>query len=119
MWRCHIGAEQPNEYVAQAWSFLQPLAEKADVCVFSRHAYVPAWATRIRTEIIQPSIDAFSPKNQDLEPAAQQAILAQSRLVRVETPSDALPVFVRQDGSPGRVDREARVTSETGPPCGR
>jgi len=117
VWRCHIGAEHLNEYVEQAWDFLQPLAEKADVCVFSRHAYVPAWATRIRTEIIQPSIDAFSPKNQDLEPAAQGAILAQSRLVRVDTPSDALPVFERQDGSPGRVDREARVTSETGPPA--
>ena len=117
VWRCHIGAEHLNEYVEEAWDFLQPLAEKADVCVFSRHAYVPAWATRIRTEIIQPSIDAFSPKNQDLEPAAQGAILAQSRLVRVDTPSDALPVFERQDGSPGRVDREARVTSETGPPA--
>jgi trehalose synthase len=116
VWRCHIGAEHPNEYVAQAWSFLQPHAEEADVCVFSRGVYVPAWATRIRTEIIQPSIDAFSPKNQDLEPDAQRAILAQSGLVSVEVGSDAMPMFLRQDGSPGRVDREARVTSESGPP---
>jgi trehalose synthase len=116
IWRCHIGAERPNELVEQAWSFLRPNAEHADVCVFTRRAYVPAWATRIRTEVIQPSIDAFSPKNQDLEPASAQAILAQSRLVETDPPNGALPGFLRQDGSPGRVDRQADVTSQDGPP---
>ena len=28
----------------------------------------PEWANAMRTEIIQPSIDVFSPKNQDLDP---------------------------------------------------
>jgi trehalose synthase len=116
VWRCHIGAEHPNEHVEQGWSFLRPHAEQADVCIFSRRAYVPAWATRIRTDIIQPSIDAFSPKNQDLEPAAQRAILGQSGLVRVDEPSGALPMFERLDGSRGRVDRQAAITSQAGAP---
>jgi trehalose synthase len=116
LWRCHIGAEHPNERVERAWEFLRPAAEQADVCVFSRRAYVPEWATRIRTEVIQPSIDAFSPKNQDLAPGAQSAILIQSKLVTGTAPADAMPAFVRQDGSPGRVDRSAGMTSEDGPP---
>jgi trehalose synthase len=81
--------------------------------VFSRHSYVPEWANALRTEVIQPSIDVFSPKNQDLDPGAVRAILTHVGLTvdGVEGP----PVFTRYDGTPGRVDRLCEVLS-TGPP---
>ena len=113
VWRSHIGAEHPNELVQAGWGFLEDYLRIADACVFSRHAYIPDWANAVRTQVIQPSIDVFSPKNQDLDVAAVRAILAHVGLAidGVEDP----PVFTRYDGTPGRVDRRCEVLS-TGPP---
>jgi len=116
IWRSHVGAEQPNELVHHAWEFLAPYLRDADACVFSRHAYVPEWAaTSVRTMVIQPSIDAFSPKNQDLDDAAVLAILGHVGLLGAGVPEGVTPTFTRYDGSPGRVDRLCEVLS-TGPP---
>jgi trehalose synthase len=117
VWRSHIGAEHPNDYVHQGWSFLEPFVREANVCVFSRHAYVPEWAQAVRTDIIQPSIDAFSPKNQEMTEATKRAILAHVGLAVGEVPAGALPKFIREDDTPGRVDRMCEVIS-TGPPPG-
>jgi trehalose synthase len=114
IWRSHIGAERPNDLVEAAWRFLAPHLDAADACVFSRRAYVPAWAKGRPTEVIQPSIDVFSPKNQDMDEAAVRAILAHVGLV-VNHPSGDGATFTRQDGSPGRVDHFCEVLS-TGPP---
>jgi len=113
VWRSHIGAEHPNELVHTAWGFLDDYLRDADACVFSRHSYVPDWANALRTEVIQPSIDVFSPKNQDMDPETVRAILAHVGLAvdGVEEP----PVYTRYDGTPGRVDRLCEVLS-TGPP---
>jgi trehalose synthase len=116
VWRSHIGAEQPNEFVETGWSFLEPWLEQADVCVFSRHAYAPSSAIAARTEIIQPSIDAFSPKNQDMGESTQRAILTHVGLVVDGARGDHPPVFTCQDGTPGRVDRTAEVISSGPPP---
>jgi trehalose synthase len=113
VWRSHIGAERPNELVHKAWRFLEESLRPADACVFSRHAYVPEWANAVRTEIIQPSIDAFSPKNQELDDHTVQGVLTHVGLAVDGT--DAPPVYTRQDGTPGRVDRLCEVLS-TGPP---
>lgn len=113
VWRSHIGAERPNELVHAGWQFLSGYLQAADACVFSRHAYVPDWANALRTEVIQPSIDVFSPKNQDLDPATVQGILGHVGLVVDGV--DAPPVYTRYDGTPGRVDRLCEVLS-TGPP---
>ena len=113
VWRSHIGAEQPNELVLAGWRFLEGHLLAADACVFSRHSYVPDWANALRTEVIQPSIDVFSPKNQDLDESTTHAILAHVGLA-VDS-HDGLPVFTRHDGTPGRVDRMCEVLS-TGPP---
>jgi trehalose synthase len=113
VWRSHIGAERPNELVHAAWQFLAGYLQVADACVFSRHAFVPDWANALRTEVIQPSIDVFSPKNQDLDAGTVRAILSHVGLSvdGIEGP----PVFTRYDGTPGRVDRLCEVLS-TGPP---
>jgi trehalose synthase len=65
--------------------------------------------------VIQPSIDAFSPKNQDMGSEAVAAILAHVGLLIGDERSSALPTFVRTDGSPGRVDHLCEIMS-TGPP---
>jgi trehalose synthase len=114
VWRSHIGAEHPNELVDAAWRFLEASLRSADACIFSRRAYVPGWANALRTEIIQPSIDVFSPKNQDLDERATRAILTHVGLV-VDHAGDDPPVYTHQDGTPGRVDRLCEVLS-TGPP---
>ena len=112
VWRSHIGVEVANERVALAWDFLQPFLESADACVFSRRAYVPDWANAVRTEIIQPSIDVFSAKNQEMSTETAHAILGSTGLLADGRQSNALPAFKRQDGSPGRVDRPCEVTSD-------
>jgi trehalose synthase len=113
VWRSHIGAENPNQLVHAAWEFLAGYLQQADASVFSRHAYVPDWANAIPTQVIQPSIDVFSPKNQDLDGATIEAILGHVGLA--VDGADGPTVFTRYDGTPGRVDRFCEVLS-TGPP---
>jgi trehalose synthase len=117
VWRSHVGAERPNANVLRAWDFLRRYLEHVDVCVFTRHAYVPPWADSVRTEVIQPSIDAFSPKNQHLGDETVRAILSHVGLVVGDGAAAEFRTFTRQDGSPGRVDRMCEVLS-TGPPPG-
>jgi trehalose synthase len=111
VWRSHIGAEHPDELVVRAWRFLEGFLHAADACVFSRRAYVPDWATVVRTEIIQPSIDVFSPKNQDLDEPTVRSILVHAGLAPEAPDAGRAPVFTRQDGTPGRVDRRCEVLS--------
>jgi trehalose synthase len=117
VWRCHVGAEQSNQLVDAAWDFLEPYLDEADACVFSRRAYVPVWAVNRRTMVIQPSIDAFSPKNQDMDDSTAQAILGHVGLLGAGVPQDVTATFTRYDGSPGRVDRHCDIIG-TGPPPG-
>ena len=92
VWRCHVGVDEPNDTARSAWDFLRPYVERADACVFSRRSY--AWSGLDRVEIVPPSIDAFSPKNQSLEPAAVDAILAAAGIVG--RPDDQESGFVRR-----------------------
>jgi trehalose synthase len=110
IWRCHVGLDVPNDLARGAWRFLLPYVEPAQVYVFSREAF--AWETldRSRIAIIAPSIDAFSPKNQELAPDAATAILRAAGFH--DGPADGEPVFQCQDGSPGRVDRLAPVVED-------
>jgi len=115
VWRSHVGAENPNGLVHKAWEFLAPFVREVDACVFSRHAYVPDWTMTLRTMVIQPSIDAFSPKNQDLSDDQVRSILGHVGLLGAGALDGVTPTFTRYDGSPGRVDRLCEVLS-TGPP---
>ncbi len=66
--------------------------------------------------LMAPSIDPFSPKNQELDAAAVDAILGAIGL-GARSPRGA-PTFVRADGTPGRVDRDAEVIQEEPLPDG-
>jgi trehalose synthase len=108
VWRCHVGLDLPNEHARRAWDFLRPYVEEADAYVFSRKEFVWEELDRSDAWIVAPSIDVFSPKNQDLKPESVDAILKVAGLR--EHGADAPPTFTRQDGTPGRVDRRAEVT---------
>lgn len=107
VWRCHVGLDLPNDLARQAWSFLRPYVETADAYVFSREEFVWEGLDRAKTWIVAPSIDAFSPKNQELDPAAIGAILGVSGLGPDGDSTRA--TFTREDGTPGRVDRAAEM----------
>jgi trehalose synthase len=108
VWRCHIGHEHGDAEVERGWHFLRPYLEPAELAVFSRLAYAPAWIAAQRTIVLPPNIDPFSVKNQQLSESTVTAILAHTGLVAGERSAQA-PVFTRDDASVGRVDREAEV----------
>jgi len=105
IWRCHVGLDTPNDVARRAWSFLLPYVREADAYVFSREAFAWEGLDQSRLALIAPSIDAFSPKNQDLSADAVKSILDAAGLVPDGGP--AHPTFTREDGSPGRVDSRA------------
>jgi trehalose synthase len=107
IWRCHVGLDTPNDEARSAWRFLRPYVQPANAYVFSRRAFVWDDLDEDKIAIIPPSIDAFSPKNQDLSDAAVAAILTGSGIV--SNGSDAEPVYERTDGRQARVERKAEV----------
>jgi trehalose synthase len=111
IWRCHIGTEQPNDLVREAWAFLYPYVAPADVYVFSREAFVWDGLDRARTVIIHPSIDVFGPKNIDLDPDTVEAVLQASGIL-ADGEAPAPPTFQRQDGTPGRIERRAKMIED-------
>jgi trehalose synthase len=115
VWRCHIGHDTPNQEVERGWSFLTPYLKDVPAMVFSRHAYIPSDLDGERATIITPSVDAFSPKNQELDDDTIHSILVHVGIV--EGPDGDSLSFTRQDGSPGRVDRQADIVRLGRPPA--
>lgn len=108
IWRCHIGHDHRTPEVERGWAFLAPYLKDVPAFVFTRAAYVPDYCDHGKSTIITPSIDAFSPKNQELDEATVRAILVNSGLVE-GPPGSGTPTFLCEDGSPGRVNRAADV----------
>ncbi|HEY7255742.1 MAG TPA: glycosyltransferase [Solirubrobacterales bacterium] len=110
VWRCHIGADHPNDLTRRAWDFLTPYVGVADAYVFSRAAYVWDGIDRDRVSVMAPAIDPFLPKNEELDPATVERIIGVIGLGE-KAPAQR-PTFTRADGSPGRVERRAEITQE-------
>jgi trehalose synthase len=110
VWRCHIGVDHPGPLAHSAWDFLRPYVVDADAYVFSRERFIWDGLDRDRVWIVPPSIDAFSPKNQDLEPAAVGSILGVTGIQEGDHFSGAL--FHRFDGSAARVGRSAELDQD-------
>jgi trehalose synthase len=115
VWRCHIGHEGRTEEVDQGWDFLRKYLERVPMAVFSRGAYAPEWLPRKRAVVLPPNIDPFSVKNEWMSDDTVRAILAQIGLVDAPL-APAAATFTREDGSVGRVDREAEVIRVGRPP---
>lgn len=107
IWRCHIGHEGRGPEVDRGWAFLRKYLADVPLAVFSRAAYAPEWLPYKRVVVQPPNIDPFSAKNQSLPEDAVRAILGHVGLV--DDPGAGAPVFTREDGSIGRVDRKAEV----------
>ena len=101
IWRAHIGSDVVNDLVREAWAFLEPDVAQAAAYVFSRREYVWDVLDPARAFVIAPSIDAFSPKNQELDAATCHAILHAAGIVDGH-PSDR-PVYQRSDGAAAEV----------------
>jgi trehalose synthase len=114
IWRCHVGLDTPNHIARRAWEFLRPFLLPVDAYVFSRRAFVWEGLRDDKIWVIAPSIDAFSPKNQELLPEAMNAILSAARLLDVL--SEAAPTFTRLDGTVGHIERRAGLVSGGRPP---
>jgi trehalose synthase len=110
IWRCHIGIDEPNDIARQTWDFLRPYIEPAQACVFSRESFVWEGLDRDRIAVIRPTIDAFAPKNVDLDPEFVSGTLQASGIVAGSGGTG--PTFRRQDGSPGRIERRAQMTED-------
>ncbi|MEA2476072.1 MAG: trehalose synthase [Actinomycetota bacterium] len=104
IWRCHVGVDVPNRLAQDAWRFLIPYIRDVDAYVFSRQAFEWEGLDRSRVSVIPPSIDAFSPKNQDMSPDQVNAILSAAGVTQVG--SDAEPVYSLVDGSTARCTRK-------------
>ena len=113
IWRCHVGADEPNEWTERSWSFLRPHLEQADAFVFSRRAFAPSWAADSRLHVIPPSIDPFSAKNEPMSQRNVRLILGYTGLLAGNGETPSVP-FTRRDGSPGRINRRVDVL-QTGP----
>jgi trehalose synthase len=107
VWRSHIGVDAPNDIARQGWAFVRGYFEHALRYVFTRREYAPAGLDPDRIVIIPPSIDAFSPKNQDLPPGTVRAILGVAGFVEGVSPDGDRPAFIRVDGTVGEVRRAA------------
>jgi len=114
IWRCHIGVDEPNEAARRAWDFLRAYVSAAEACVFSRRAYAWEGLDPDRLAFIAPAIDAFTPKNQELDGETTRAILARCGVL--EGGDGKAASFLRGDGSIGRVTMEVEKFEESSPP---
>src|SRR5438445_9279382 len=76
VWRCHVGVDETDALVRAAWRFLHRYVDLADATVFSRASFVWEGLDPARVHIITPSLDAFAPKNQELDEPTVASILA-------------------------------------------
>jgi trehalose synthase len=112
IWRCHVGLDHPNDLARQAWAFLLPYVEPAGAYVFSRESFAWEGLDRDRIVVIAPSIDAFAPKNVDLDAATVRAVLHAGAILRDGDDGVEPVTFERPDGTPGRIERQAELIED-------
>ena len=112
IWRCHVGTSTSNDWTRQAWSFLRPHLADCEAHIFSVREYVPSWIDESTVWVIPPSIDPFSPKNQDMTPENVGHVLRRIGLLPGDR-SDPPGAFTRRDGTPGLVERRASILSDS------
>ena len=117
VWRSHIGVDWRDRATEAGWRFLRPYLGAARGYIFTRRQYIPDWIPGERTWIVPPSIDPFSPKNQDLDPAAVVAIGVTAGVLDGDPPGGQ-GAYVRRDGSNGTVVHPGQVTCERLPALG-
>jgi trehalose synthase len=113
VWRCHVGIEGQNQHSRLGWDFLRRYLEPyVDRYIFTDRRFPPDWVVDDRCVIIWPSIDPFSPKNQEMAPETVESILTHVGLIAGRRGEAS---FTRSDGSPGTVERMCDIV-RVGPP---
>lgn len=115
IWRCHVGADTPNEWTRRAWDFVEPYLRDVEGYVVSRGTFAPPWAEAERVHVVQPSIDPFSAKNEAMSHRNVLLALGYVGLLDGDGSPPVVP-FRRRDGSPGRINRHVDVV-QSGPPA--
>lgn len=117
VWRCHIGRVGSNQWTEEAWSFVRPHLAHCEAFIFSLPEYVPSWIEESKVWVIPPSIDPFSPKNQNMSPSNVIRTLGRIGLLQA-VPKDSPGTFTRGDGTAGHVERQAAIISANVAPLG-
>ncbi len=115
-WRSHIGADHTNAESEHGWEFLAPYLATVPTLIFSRKQYAPPIFSDRRVVIIQPSIDPFSTKNQELPPRVIRDVLRETGLVGSRR-GIASVKYRRTDGTEGEVTHAADVMNTGSPPA--
>jgi len=115
VWRSHIGTDSTNVETERGWHFIHPYLQHARALVFTRAAYVPTMFKGIPTAIIQPSIDPFSTKNQELSDEKVCEILGATGLVGAPRACTTVS-YTHSDGTLGEVRHAAEIVRLGGPP---
>jgi trehalose synthase len=115
VWRCHIGLDGQSDVADRTWDFLKTYIKDAHAYIFSRKCYAPDWLDENRLCIISPSIDPFSSKNNGMDTATAQAILAQAGIIAADG-IKAPPTYVRTDGTTAQVQGAADILRTGAPP---
>lgn len=116
LWRCHVGTDHPAAAARAAWSFLRPYVADAQAWVFSRTAFIWDGLDEQRCFVVQPSLDPFSCKNQELDELTRRAVLSTIGLMPEQAAGE--PNFLRPDGSRDRVRRGAEILQQSPVPTG-
>lgn len=116
IWRCHLGVDAVNEHARRAQEFLLPFVGPADAYAFTRREHAWEGLEQDKVSTIPPSLDPLSARNQELSPGRVLAIL--DRIGLTKSRSRAAPTFIRQDGSPERVNRRAVIDQDAPIPSG-
>jgi trehalose synthase len=115
VWRSHIGTDGVSAETERGWHFLLPYLKHVRAMVFSRSAYVPALFKGTPTAIIQPSIDPFATKNQELAEDKVREILSATGLVGAPRANTTV-TYPKSDGTYGEVRHAAELMRLGGPP---
>jgi len=109
IWRCHVGSDHVNAWTEEAWGFLRPHLAHCDAFVFSRRSYAPAWVPEEKLSVIAPSIDPFSPKNQEIPDGGLPGFLSR---IGLTSGGAGRADFTRADRTRGEVTHPATIVSE-------
>lgn len=115
IWRCHIGNDVKSTQGDLAWNFLAPYLKRSEAFIFSRFAYLPDVLYHGRCLVVSPTIDPFSPKNQDMDPVTARSILAHLGVLAGNSGNGSRS-FILGDGNTATVERRAEVIREGEPP---
>ena len=102
--RATSGPKRPGQ-------FLRPHLAHCEAYIFSLPEYVPSWIEESKVRVIPPSIDPFSPKNQDMSPSNVILTLGRIGLLLKGCPRTLPERSPAATVAPGHVERQAAIVS--------